>query len=50
MKDFGTNSFAWMANIRPQMLFYGKSLEGTESFNENLTRTETLDWIKGKRY
>ena len=47
VEEYGTNSFAYMANIRPQLLFYGKSRNGTPSFDRNLTRQETLDWIKG---
>ena len=44
--NFPTNAFAWMSTIRPQLLFYGKSPKGVESFNENLEREDVIEWIK----
>ena len=48
LADFGTNSFGWMANVRPQLLFYGKSPNGTASYDRYLTRDQVLQWIHGK--
>lgn len=44
--NFPTNAFAWMSTIRPQLLFYGKSPKGVESFDENLERKDVIEWIK----
>ena len=44
--NFPTNAFAWMLTIRPQLLFYGKSPKGVESFDENLEREDVIEWIK----
>ena len=44
--NFPTNAFAWMSTVRPQLLFYGKSPKGVESFNENLEREDVIEWIK----
>ena len=48
LADFGTNSFGWMANVRPQLLFYGKSPNGTASYDRYLTRDQVLQWIHGE--
>jgi len=45
LKEFPTNSFAWMATIRPQLLFYGKSPNDVESFDPELDRAEVIAWI-----
>ena len=47
LADFGTNSFGWMANVRPQLLFYGKSPNGTASYDRYLTRDQVLQWVQG---
>ena len=36
-----------MANVRPQLLFYGKSRNNVASYDQGLTREEVLDWIQG---
>ena len=50
LEAFPTNSFAWMSTIRPQLLFYGVSPRGIESFNPELERDDVINWIKGKRF
>lgn len=35
-----------MANVRPQLLFYGKSRNNVASYDQGLTREEVLDWIQ----
>ena len=47
LSDMGNNSFAYMANVRPQLLFYGKSRNNVASYDQGLTREEVLDWIQG---
>ena len=34
-----------MSTLRPQLLFYGKSPNGIESFDRNLSRDEVILWI-----
>jgi len=46
LSDMGNNSFAYMANVRPQLLFYGKSRNNIASYDQELTREEVLDWIQ----
>jgi hypothetical protein len=36
-----------MANVRPQLLFYGLSRNNIASYDQGLTREEVLDWIQG---
>jgi len=38
--------WGWMATIRPQLLFFGVSPNGTKSWDEHLTRDEVLIWFK----
>merc|ERR1712176_210827 len=45
LKEFPTNSCAWMSTLRPQLLFYGKSPNGIESFDHDLSRDEVILWI-----
>ena len=50
LSEFPTNAFAWMSTIRPQLLFYGVSPKGVESFNPDLERDDVIQWIKGNYF